>query len=394
MDKQIFTVSDIAGDLKAIIEDNFAHVWISGELSNAKRHSSGHFYFTLKDDTAQLSGAMWRPQAMRLKFRPEDGMKVIVGGRLSFYAQQGKTQLYAEVIEPDGVGALQLAFEKLKALLEQEGLFAAARKRPLPMVPRKVGIITSETGAVIHDLITNMKRRFPPIDIVLAPAKVQGDGAAADIAKQIVIMNSRADIDVLIVGRGGGSLEDLWAFNDEGVARAIFASRIPVISAVGHENDFTIADFVADVRASTPTAAAELAVPLRDDLLYTLDAKRQRLIYCTTHFLTHRRERVRYCGSRLRDPRQAFSLHRERHRRLYTQLSTAMTGKLRAARTRHYLSLEKLRLLSPLAILDRGYAIVVRPTAPTTPLKTPAGIAPGDVLDVQLAGGKLRVASV
>lgn len=390
MEKRIFTVSEVAHDLKTVIEDNFAYAWISGELSNTKLHSSGHFYFTIKDENAQLSGAMWRAQVTKLKFRPEDGMKVIVAGRLSFYPQQGKTQLYAEHLEPDGVGALQMAFEQLKARLETEGLFDETRKRPLPLLPRKVGIITSETGAVIHDLIRNLKRRFPSVDIVFAPAKVQGAGAALDIAEKIDMMNTLPDVDVVIVGRGGGSLEDLWAFNEEAVARAIYHSRIPIISAVGHESDFTIADFVADVRASTPTAAAELAVPLLNDLLYTVDDRRQSLLSALQHKLRLLRERLRYCVARVysRDllARRGHPLHE-----LMMRLEFAWRNYKEKSKSRVKLAHEKLTLLSPLAILDRGYAIVVRPHHPKIPIKDAAQLTPGEPLDLQLARGKMRV---
>jgi exodeoxyribonuclease VII large subunit len=391
MDKKIFSVSEVANDLKVMMEDNFPFLWISGELSNAKRHSSGHFYFTLKDEAAQLSGVMWRSAASRLRFEPEDGMRVLVAGKLSFYPPQGKTQFYAEHLEPDGLGALQLAFEELKKKLEAEGLFAEARKRPLPLLPRKVGIITSETGAVIHDLVKNIRRRYPTMDIVFAPAKVQGAGAAEDIAAKIEWMNARADVDVLIVGRGGGSLEDLWAFNEEAIARAIAASRIPVVSAVGHESDFTIADFVADVRASTPTAAAEIAVPVYNDLLYTLEEGRERLLRAWTQVIRRYRERLRYCESHVRDPRQLFAANRTLVRYLAERLQAQWQATFRLRKERISMAAAKLGLLSPLSILDRGYAIVYAQKG-RTPLKDAHNTRPGDTLEVQLARGRLHVA--
>lgn len=390
MSRRIFTVSEVANDLKALIEDNFPLLWITGELANCKHHSSGHFYFSIKDEAAVLTGVMWRSQVVRLKFRPEDGMKVIIAGKLSFYPPQGKTQVYAEQLEPDGVGALQLAFEQLKKKLEAEGLFAEERKRKLPLLPRKVGIITSETGAVIHDLMQNIHRRYPKMDIVFAPAKVQGDGAAEDIAEKISWMNKREDIDVLIVGRGGGSLEDLWAFNEEVVARAIFSSRIPIVSAVGHESDFTIADFVADVRASTPTAAAELAVPVLNDLLYTVDQARQGLIYAWRQCLRQWRERLRYSLSHVREPRQYLLQSRKRLEEGQLRLGYLWAERLGWFKERHLLASQKLAILSPLAILERGYAIVFK-EGQGLPVKGPAEVQSGEGLNIRLAHGALSV---
>lgn len=388
MDRKIFTVSEVARDLKSLIEANFSVIWVSGELANCKHHSSGHFYFSIKDAEAVLSGVMWRSQVSYLKFRPEDGMKVLVAGRLSFYPPHGKTQLYADHLEPDGIGALAMAFEQLKKKLEAEGLFAEERKRKLPLLPRKVGIITSETGAVIHDLMQTIRRRYPTMDIVFAPAKVQGDGAAQDIIEKIAWMNQRDDVDVLIVGRGGGSLEDLWAFNEEALARAICASRIPIISAVGHESDFTIADFVADLRASTPTGAAELAVPVYNDLLYTIDQARQGLIYAWKQSLRQWRERLRYSLSHVRDPRLLHWRKRFEEARLH--LGYLWKGQAARATERYSVAFQKLKLLSPLAILDRGYAIVLK-KGKTLPIKDPEQVVPGEALDVRLAEGRLTV---
>lgn len=409
MTSQIFTVSEVTSDLKGLIEDNFHHVSVLGELSNVKRHSSGHLYFTLKDAVAQLGSVMWRMQAGCLPFVPEDGMQVVVTGHLSFYPPQGKVQVYADTMTLAGEGALQAAFDALKKKLELEGLFLPERKRAISLLPRKVGIITSETGAVIHDLVRNLKRRFSSMDIVFAPAKVQGEGAAEDLAEKIAWMNARSDVDVLIVGRGGGSLEDLWAFNEEVLCRAVFASRIPVISAVGHESDVTLCDHVADVRASTPTGAAELAVPLRDDLFATIEMNRDRLRFAWDGRLSRLKDRLRYARSRARDPRQVFLQYRntltyceqrsvsallrviENGRRALLRLekqrvhprAMLLAGKHRVNHARemmkrqmnqlyterktHLVRLsDKLALLSPQSVLDRGYAIVFKNDATHT----------------------------
>ncbi len=260
-EKQVLSVSDITRQIKNSLELRFPRVWIQGEISNFKRHTSGHLYFTLKDEGAQISATMWRSRAGTLLFGPEDGMKVIARGGITVYPPRGSYQIDVDQLTPLGVGELQIAFERLKQKLVAEGLFDEGRKRPLPELPSRIGIITSETGAALHDIRTVLNRRFPAIEVLLIPVRVQGPGAAEEIASAVKDMNRYGKIDVMIVGRGGGSLEDLWAFNEEIVARAIYASEIPVVSAVGHEIDFTIADFVADLRAPTPSAAAEMVVP-------------------------------------------------------------------------------------------------------------------------------------
>ncbi|MCK6455913.1 MAG: exodeoxyribonuclease VII large subunit [Phycisphaerae bacterium] len=254
---------------------------VAGELANVSRPSSGHLYFTLKDAESELRCVMWRSDAASMRFRPEDGLAVLATGAIDVYEPRGQYQFYVRRLEPRGVGALELAFRQLKERLAREGLFDVARKRPLPAFPRRIAVVTSPTGAAIRDILQTIRRRYPAVHVLVHPVRVQGDGAAAEIASAIAAINAQAErlggIDVMIVGRGGGSLEDLWAFNEEIVARAIYASRIPIVSAVGHEVDFTIADFVADVRAATPTAAAELVVPLLSDLLAGLDDRRARL---------------------------------------------------------------------------------------------------------------------
>ena len=270
--RQIYTVSELTSDIKSLLEKSFPFVWISGEISNFKVPVSGHLYFTLKDENAQIHAVMFRGQARNLKFDPDDGLSIIGLGRISVYNQRGTYQIIFEHLEPKGIGALQLSFEQLKARLIAEGLFDKKHKKPLPFLPEKICIITSPTGAVIHDILKIINSRFPNIHIEIIPVKVQGERAVDEIVSAFELLNNRAKTidssDVAILARGGGSLEDLSAFNSEGVARAVFASEIPVISAVGHETDFTIADFVADVRASTPSKAAEIVVPEKDNLIH------------------------------------------------------------------------------------------------------------------------------
>ena len=275
--RKIYTVSELSQEIKGLFEKQFPDVWVTGEVSNFRAASSGNLYFTLKDASAQLRAVCFRNLARYLKFKPQDGISVIARGRLSVYEARGEYQLYVEYLEPAGLGALQLAFEQLKQKLAAEGLFDPARKRPLPMLPRAVGVVTSPTGAVIRDIVRILRRRFPNLNIMLYPVKVQGEGAAEEIVEGIEYFNRHRLADVLIVARGGGSLEDLWAFNEEVVARAIAGSKMPVISAVGHETDFTIADFVADLRAPTPSAAAELVVHRRQDFVDELGDRARRM---------------------------------------------------------------------------------------------------------------------
>jgi exodeoxyribonuclease VII large subunit len=291
--RKILTVGDLTHRIKGTIEDGIPYVWVAGEISNYKGAGpSGHHYFTLKDEESQIPCAMWRGSAARLRFRPENGTEVIAGGRVEVYLPHGKYQLIVDQMEPKGVGALQLRFEQLKEKLQGEGLFDPARKRPLPFLPRKLALVTSPTGAAVQDMIRTIRTRCPAIHVVVYPVRVQGEGAAQEIAAAISHLNlAMPDIDVMIVGRGGGSIEDLWAFNEEVVARAIHASRIPVISAVGHETDTTISDFVADVRALTPTDGAVRAVPRLDELvlaLEDLDAKLKRSLRSTAELTRSR----------------------------------------------------------------------------------------------------------
>src|SRR5688572_11668421 len=265
-ERSVLTVSQLAAQLAAMVEERFPAVWVEGEISNFKVYQSGHAYFTLKDDSAQMRCVLFRNRARRIRFTPGDGLHVLAFGSIEVYAQRGEYSLVIELLEPRGLGALQLAFEQLKERLAGEGLFDAARKRSLPRFPRKIGIVTSPSGAAIRDMLRVIGRRFGEIHIVIAAAKVQGEGAAQEVAQGVRDLNALGDVDVIIVGRGGGSLEDLWAFNDEMLARTIAASKVPVISAVGHEVDFTIADFVADLRAPTPSAAAEIVSQTKEEL--------------------------------------------------------------------------------------------------------------------------------
>lgn len=275
--RKVYAVSELTREIRNLLEPRFLDVWVTGEVSNCCAASSGHIYFTLKDQAAQLRVVCFRNQARYLKFKPKDGISLIARGRLAVYDARGEYQLLAEFLEPAGLGALQLAFEQLKAKLAAEGLFDSARKKPLPMLPRRIGLVTSPTGAVIRDILRVLRRRFRNMDVVLFPARVQGEGAAEEIIRGIRHFNACPLADVVIVTRGGGSLEDLWAFNEERVARAIVASSVPIISAVGHETDFTIADFVADLRAPTPSAAAEMVVHRKEDLEMDLRNRERRM---------------------------------------------------------------------------------------------------------------------
>ncbi len=287
------TVTELTAEIKQILERRFAEVWIEGEISNFKRHSSGHWYFTLKDEGAQVRCASFRNSNRYIRFEPEDGLKVRVRGKLSLYEPRGEYQIIVTSIEPVGIGALQLAFEQLKERLEHEGLFDADRKRPIPMLPRTVGIVTSPTGAALRDMLRVLGRRNRSVSVLIAPTRVQGEGAAREIAAAIEMLSSSGRVDVIIAGRGGGSLEDLWSFNEEIVARAIAASVVPVVSAVGHETDFTIADFVADLRAPTPSAAAELVAASADELFEGIRRRRQASLDAVRYRVLHARSGVR-----------------------------------------------------------------------------------------------------
>jgi exodeoxyribonuclease VII large subunit len=387
-EKQVISVTDITRQIKMSLEQRFPRVWIQGEISNFKQHTSGHLYFTLKDEGAQISATMWRSRAAGLLFTPEDGMKVIARGGITVYPPRGSYQIDVEQLTPVGIGELQIAFERLKQKLAAEGLFDEGRKRPLPSFPERVGIITSETGAALQDMRTVLSRRFPCIDVVLIPVRVQGAGASDEIAQALKEMNQYGNVDVIIVGRGGGSLEDLWAFNEEVVARAIAASEIPVVSAVGHEIDFTIADFVADLRAPTPSAAAELIVPDRLELLEVIRNNEYTMRQALMQMITTNRERVRsvissYAFNRPRDLLREFV---QRVDELQRSIGTNFAHR-HERMTQDVESLAKrLIAVSPGSILKRGYAIVRKGEAVVTHAKE---LSPKDETVIEFQDGKV-----
>ena len=385
-EKTVLTVTDITRQIKQSLETRFPRVWIQGEISNFKQHTSGHLYFTLKDEGAQISGVIWRSRAAGLAIVPEDGMKVIARGAVTVYPPRGNYQIDCDQIQPVGVGELQLAFERLKKKLEAEGLFDPDHKKLIPEFPERIGIVTSETGAALQDIRSVLSRRFPSVEVILAPVKVQGAGAAEEIAEAIIEMNRYGHIDVMIVGRGGGSLEDLWAFNEEVVAHAIYDSRIPVVSAVGHEIDFSIADFVADLRAPTPSAAAEIVVRDRSELIevlrnmwYTM----QRSVEDTVSSLRDTVDSLigSYAFNRPRDLlRESSQRVDELERSLVIATSHVMTlaGRQRAALD------QRLEALSPKGVLRRGYTIVRKKGEVVTSAGT---LKEGDVASIQFHDG-------
>ena len=413
MMKEILTVSALNNQIKDLLEAGFVLLWVEGEVSNLRRPASGHVYFTLKDEKSQIRAVIFRPPFLpktpfpnhRPVFDLEEGMSMICRARVSVYQPRGEYQLIVDTVEPKGIGALQMAFEQLKNRLEKEGLFDAVHKKQIPFLPGRIGIITSVTGAVIRDILTITHRRFPSVDILVAPVRVQGSEAPAEIIQAIDQMNAIGDIDVMILARGGGSLEDLAPFNDEGVARAIFRSRIPVISAVGHETDFTIADFVSDLRAPTPSAAAELVVPMKQDLIASLENLHHRMFHLHRRMMNRFKERLNLLRERLKDPKRRLADFRlfaddrlEKLQRIFHHKTQGRKHDLIRLESRlhqvcplihirdHQFALDHLRKnmiaetgntierfnnrlysltamlnsLSPLAVLKRGYSIVRR----------------------------------
>lgn len=379
------TVSELTRELADLLESTFATVVVQGEVSGWSRAASGHTYFTLKDDKACLGAVLWKSRQLSYPIR--DGMKIIASGRISVYAPRGQYQLDCISLTPVGAGDLQLAFEKLKAKLQQEGLFDAERKRALPPFPHRIGVVTSRDGAALRDIVTTLRRRMPTVHVVLRAALVQGASAAAEIARGIEELNALDDIDVLIVGRGGGSIEDLWAFNEEQVARAIAGSRIPVISAVGHEVDFTIADFVADIRAATPTAAAELAVRDRSELLEVLDRLQQRMTDDIEHVLLQFRQHLGYLlrSRGLSRPLDLVRNHQQRVDDLSHRTGLGLRAALLHAQERLRLHEAKLHALSPMSVLARGFAIIERDGSPITRASM---LAVNDNVTLRLADGQ------
>lgn len=386
--QQVVTVSALVHLLQDIVEENFVEVLVQGELVNVSRPASGHYYFTLKDRKSQLRCAMFRSHARALRFTPQDGSEVICRGRVSVYPQRGDLQLIVEGIEPVGVGSLQLAFEQLQQKLAAEGLFSVERKRSLPEYPVTIGVVTSATGAAIHDILTVLRRRSTGLRVLLRPVRVQGEGAADEISEAIADLNRDGRAEILIVGRGGGSREDLWAFNEEVVARAIAASELPVISAVGHEVDLSISDLVADLRAPTPSAAAELVVKNRLDLEQHLDQLLGRLGRQMSSRLELLHSRLHGLEQRLKAPDEQLRIQHLQLRQLFLRMELAMAEIFGQQQQRFAVFAGQLHALSPLAVLGRGYAIV-RHAESGAVIKDSRQVSPGECLKLQLAKGEL-----
>jgi len=357
--RNILTVSQLTSRVRQTLEAGIPRLWVRGEVSNFTAHSSGHLYFTLKDAGSQLRCVMFRGAAQALRVFPQDGMQVLAEGDVTVFERAGQYQLNVQQLQPAGQGELALALERLKRKLEAEGLFDQARKRPLPKFPKAIGLVTSPTGAAVRDMVKVARRRWPGIDLILNPVPVQGPGAAGEIARAIAEFNEYGLVDVLIVGRGGGSMEDLWAFNEEAVARAIYGSQIPVISAVGHEVDFTIADFTADLRAPTPSAAAELAVPSRDEVQGALDESRDRLALAMRGMIDDRRARLDAYGRShgMNLLRSMVDQRRQLLDSLWGRAGSGLLRSLQAASTRADRLGALLSALDPNAVLGRGYSI-------------------------------------
>jgi len=386
-ERAFLTVSELTQIIKGTLERELEPCWVVGEISNFRIPPSGHLYFTLKDDKSQISAVMFRRQGQGLGFQPENGMEVFCFGRVSVYPVRGDLQLYVESMEPKGRGALYLAFEQLKKRLAEEGLFAVERKRPLPFLPASIGLVTSLQGAALRDMLRIIGDRFPDRRIVIRPVKVQGDGAAAEIASAVTELGRSGEVEVMIVGRGGGSLEDLWAFNEEVVARAIFAAGVPVISAVGHEIDFTIADFVADHRAPTPTAAAEMVVPRKADLMERVEEMRGRLLREIHGRLDQEREAWAGLARRLADPRRRLQENQMRLDELSLALGRRFQDHLGRLKNRLTQGVGRLSSLSPLAVLERGYSIAHKMPEGLI-IKDSAPLKIGDLLRITFARGK------
>lgn len=369
-------------------DENLANIFISGEISNFTNHyRTGHLYFTLKDDSAAVRAVMFNSSAKRLKFMPEDGMKVIARGRVSVYEASGQYQLYVDDMQPDGVGALNLAYEQLKEKLQKEGLFSELHKKPLPPYPEKVGVITSPTGAAVRDIINVLGRRFPYAEIVFCPVLVQGEGAHLQLTDAVNLFNSERAADVIIIGRGGGSIEDLWEFNDEGLARAVYNSEIPVISAVGHETDFTICDFVADMRAPTPSAAAELAVPDANELQYALLALKNRMFLNVSSGIADRRSRLEYLTSKgaLKSPNEMLLNRSQRLDTAFSKMMSSYENRIGGKKVEFISAATALSKLDPMSVLMRGFAFVSDKSGKN--VYSSQALAKGDKINVRFHDG-------
>ena len=391
-ERQVFTVTALNEYIKMKLETDEAlmRVFIRGEISNFTNHKSGHFYFTVKDETSRIAAVMFRSSASKLAFIPENGMKVIVGGRVSAYVRDGQYQIYADTLEPDGVGALYIAYEQLKAKLGAEGLFDEAKKKPLPRYPMRIGVITSPTGAAIRDIINILGRRFPISEVVLYPSLVQGESAAPQLIEGLRYFNEKKNVNVIIIGRGGGSLEDLWAFNSEALVREVAASELPVISAVGHEIDFTLCDFAADRRAPTPSAAAELAVPERYELkrklgnvtarLELLEGKKLELLRSTLERMKKSRA-LTDPRNFIDDKRMALGIAEDK---LYNRITFLLERKKSALAGKT----AKLDAMNPLSVLSRGYGAAF--ASDGTVIRSAAQVEKGSDISLMLSDGTVR----
>jgi len=386
--RKFLTVTELNDRIKGTLESRLDALWVEGEISNFRMPPSGHFYFTLKDQKSQISAVMFRRQGAMLRFTPDNGLAVLCFGRVSVYTVRGDLQLYVDDMEPQGQGALALAFEQLKKKLAAEGLFAVERKRELPFLPQSIGIVTSGKGAALHDMLRIIGDRYPDRRVVICPVKVQGDGAAREIAEGIADLNRVGAVDVIIAGRGGGSLEDLWAFNEEVVARSIFGSRVPVVSAVGHEIDFTIADFVADARAPTPTAAAEMILPRKRDLVDRVENLQSRLASGMEFKLDHLREGFQGLIKRLSDPGRKLRENQQRVDELSVDLLRRFQERVRRLKDQLAERAGRLGALSPLAVLERGYSIAHKLPAELI-VKSSADLQIDDRLRVRFAQGNV-----
>ncbi|MDB5348156.1 MAG: exodeoxyribonuclease large subunit [Schlesneria sp.] len=386
----VLTVSAVTFALKEVVEATFPHLWVCGEISNLMRAGSGHIYFTLKDEAAQLKAVMWRTAAQRMRFDLRDGMEVIVAGGIQVYEARGQHQIVVEQLQPKGIGPLELAFRQLQQKLAAEGLFEVERKRPLPRFPKRIALITSPSGAAVRDMIQVITRRWPKARIILVPVAVQGDQAAGQIAAALRKVHTIPDVDVVICGRGGGSLEDLWAFNEEVVARAIYACKIPVVSAVGHEVDVTIADLVADRRALTPSEAAELVVPLESDVRLELDQVRQRLVNSLKQQTQRARLRLDSVASRRCFSRPLERIQEQSHRLddLEVRLKRGMKQVVESSKQKLQAFASSLNALSPLAVLDRGYSLTKR-VSDGELIRDASSLSVGDQISTLLAQGSV-----
>ncbi len=386
------SVSQLNEYIKSILDTNalLSNLCVKGEISNFTNHRSGHLYFSIKDEGSLIRAVMFKSAASRLKFMPENGMKILAKGSVSLFVRDGQYQLYVTQMEPDGLGSLYLAFEQLKEKLSKAGLFDEAKKKPLPRMPQKIGVITSPTGAAVRDIMNILKRRYPLADVTLYPSLVQGSSAPAQLIKGLEYFNEKRTADVIIIGRGGGSIEDLWAFNDENLAYAISRSEIPVISAVGHETDFTICDFVSDKRAPTPSAAAELATPDINEILYLISNYRSQLSNLLLREISGKKERLKLLSERkmFTDPEYYLQEKRLLCAFLFDKLSRLMNSKLSESMAELQKIAGKLDAISPLSTLSRGYAIGYNVTKDVPVLST-GDVSVGDELNIRLKDGSV-----